>query len=311
MANRAGKEKEYVSMPINGKLLLLHQLKKGDVLLFLYGRKIDRYPTYNSFIKTGLENNELCFYAYDVQEHRWHPELVFKKYIDFQQFQLLPLEHEPISKLDSKLKLMYGHAKSKNNSLRLLIDFGRTIDSAKIDDIISYDKEIIKKSKEFSSICVTALDIDSLSYDKLSCILKLHDKIAFFTPQDVGMALTFSGVREVEEVPIELMSLESVESFVKKNLETIVLSILQERPLCGYDLIKTILNQYHVFLSQGTVYPLLYSLTQQGLLETRQETKAKVYSPTVEGGKIIQNKLEEFRRVHEFMLSSFEKRSKI
>ena len=37
-------------------------------------------------------------------------------------------------------------------------------------------------------------------------------------------------------------------------------------PMCGYDIIKTIFIEYKVFLSQGTVYPILYSLVEQGLL---------------------------------------------
>ncbi|MEW6070094.1 MAG: PadR family transcriptional regulator [Candidatus Thermoplasmatota archaeon] len=301
--------REYVSVPINAKTLLLQELKKGDVLLFLYQQGVDKYPAYNSFIKTGLENNQLCFYAYEAQEHKWHPEIVFKKYIDTQQLHLLPLESKrnPILQLESKLKLLYQRAKAKRNTLRALIDFGNTITSHNADDIISWERKMIEKSKKFSSIGVNAMNIDSLSHDKIGEVLKLHEKAAVFTPYEVGIMLNFSARRKFREIPVELVSLEPVEQFVKNNLENIVLFLLQEKPLCGYDIIKTISQRYHIFLSQGTVYPLLYSLTQQRLLVSKQELKAKVYYPTAEGIKIIQNRLNEFRKAHEYMLSLFGK----
>lgn len=302
MAKRA--VKEYVSMPVDAKLLLLHQLKNHDVLLFLYAQGVDKYPAYSSFIKTGLENNELCFYAYEAQEHKWHPEAVFKKYIDSQQLHLLPLESErnPVPKLESKLELLYERARAKKNSLRALIDFGAGISSNNAEQIISCEQKIVKKSKEFPFIGVTALSIGALEHDKMISMLSMHEKTAVFTPYEVGIALNFSARRKLKEVPVELVPLEPVEQFVKNNLENIVLFLLQEQPLCGYDLIKTISQRYHVFLSQGTVYPLLYSLTEQGLLEAKQEIKAKIYSPTEEGSKIIKSRLDEFRKAHEYML---------
>ncbi|MFA5772524.1 MAG: PadR family transcriptional regulator [Thermoplasmata archaeon] len=296
---------ECVSMPIDAKTILLQGLKKTDVLLFLYRNGVDRYPTYTSFIKAGLENNSYCFYAYDKQDHKWHPELVFKKYIDSQQFQPLPLEAEsdPIQTLDEGLKVFFDRAKANRNISRVLIDFGSTINTRNESNVISYMQEIIKKNKTLPYISINALDISSLSYDGISNVVKLHEKVAVFTPQDVGMMLNFSGQRKFKEVSIEPVSIERVEQFVKGNLEAIVLHILQDQNLCGYDVIKTISQRYNVFLSQGTLYPLLYLLAKQGLLEVKQETKAKVYSPTENGRKIIQDRISEFRKVQEYMLN--------
>jgi DNA-binding PadR family transcriptional regulator len=296
---------ECASMPIDAKTILLQGLKKSDVLLFLYQKGIDKYPTYTSFIKTGLENNNRCLYAYDTQDHKWHPEMVFKKYIDNQQLHLLPLKDESslIQTLDRGLKVFFDLAKANKDSSRILIDFGSTTGTRNESDIISYVLEIIKKNKVLPFIGVTALDIGTLSYAGIDNVIKLHEKVAIFTPQNTGMMLNFSGQRKLKEVSIEPISLERVEQFVKNNLEIIVLHLLQDQKLCGYDIIKTISQRYNVFLSQGTLYPLLYLLTKQGILEVKQDVKAKVYSPTENGRKIIQSKINEFRKIQEYMFN--------
>jgi hypothetical protein len=47
---------------------------------------------------------------------------------------------------------------------------------------------------------------------------------------------------------------------IKANKEIIILSIISKKSICGIDLIKEIFLEAHVFLSPGTVYPILYHL---------------------------------------------------
>lgn len=73
---------------------------------------------------------------------------------------------------------------------------------------------------------------------------------------------------------------EGNEKFAGRNLEAIVLSMLSEQPMCGYDVIKAIFQRHDVVVSQGRVYPILYSLERRGLLrcELRTNARIKVYS---------------------------------
>jgi len=96
-----------------------------------------------------------------------------------------------------------------------------------------------------------------------------------------------------------------LEKSIKSNLEIIVLSMLMECPMCGYDLIKDIFEKYNVFLSQGTVYPLLYSLKNDGLLQAqfaRGNTRTKIYSITEYGEDIVKGKINDFIQVEEYIL---------
>lgn len=72
---------------------------------------------------------------------------------------------------------------------------------------------------------------------------------------------------------------EDKEKHVLENLKEVVLSMLREQPMCGYDLIKAIYQRHDVVVSQGRVYPLLYSLEGRGVLrvELKGNTRTKLY----------------------------------
>ncbi|MDI6917929.1 MAG: PadR family transcriptional regulator, partial [Thermoplasmatales archaeon] len=117
---------------------------------------------------------------------------------------------------------------------------------------------------------------------------------------------TFSRIKPSKKTSFEMVSQETTETFVKNNLEIITLCLLSKKPLCGYDVIKTISQQFRCFLSQGTVYPLLYSLENKGILKVERNAKAKIYYLTEEGKKIVGRKIDEFKTAHQHMLGLIE-----
>lgn len=96
---------------------------------------------------------------------------------------------------------------------------------------------------------------------------------------------------------------ETDEKFVKQNLERIVLSLLEQQPLCGYDIIKIIFQRFNVPVSHGRVYPLLYSLEGRGVLksEIMKGTRIKVYSITERGSEFIKSRPDEFAEVRKHL----------
>lgn len=119
---------------------------------------------------------------------------------------------------------------------------------------------------------------------------------------------------EIIRVP-KVLELENpknanVENSVKSHLDIIVLSLLYERPMCGYDLIKEIFSKYSVLLSQGTIYPFLYSLKDKNIVNvgyTKGDMRTKIYSCTQEGKHIIERKINEFIEAEEYILSSIKR----
>lgn len=119
-------------------------------------------------------------------------------------------------------------------------------------------------------------------------------------------------VLEIE--PPKLNSHDIKENIIKSHLEIIVLSMLAEMSLSGYDLIKEIFARYNVFLSQGTVYSLLYCLKDEGIIRAefaKGDMRTKRYSATQEGEQIIEKRIDEFIKAEEYILNSIKKRRSI
>ena len=91
--------------------------------------------------------------------------------------------------------------------------------------------------------------------------------------------------------------------FVKGGATTVILSILSERPMHGYELIQTIrIRTEGIFdFSDGTVYPLLYTLRDKGYLDSSQESSPrgrarKIYRLTPSGRDKLAAQLHDWKQ---------------
>jgi DNA-binding PadR family transcriptional regulator len=97
---------------------------------------------------------------------------------------------------------------------------------------------------------------------------------------------------------------ESIDSYfavltmnIKANKELKILSLLSRKPMCGFDLIKEIYSETEVFLSQGTIYPILYLFEGKGILQSKHHTndmRTKIYYITPKGRELAQKNVEGF-----------------
>lgn len=88
-----------------------------------------------------------------------------------------------------------------------------------------------------------------------------------------------------------------IERIVRSNRDVFIMHSLLDKPMCGYDLIKEIFSRCDVFLSQGTVYPILYSLEEEGFLQaeySKGDMRSKMYSLTPRGREIAETDIENF-----------------
>ena len=63
------------------------------------------------------------------------------------------------------------------------------------------------------------------------------------------------------------------ERVVKNNLDLIILRLLRTRPQWGYEVNIAIRDRYRVYLSVGTLYPLLHSLEADGFIQGEWEAE--------------------------------------
>jgi len=77
------------------------------------------------------------------------------------------------------------------------------------------------------------------------------------------------------------------ERLVKANLDLIILRLLRSKPRWGYEINMAIRERFKVYLSAGTLYPLLHSLEDSGRIEGVWESEKgrgrRIYQITQSG----------------------------
>jgi DNA-binding PadR family transcriptional regulator len=93
------------------------------------------------------------------------------------------------------------------------------------------------------------------------------------------------------------------ERIIKNFMDIIILAELKTGPLSGYDVISFIHNKFHLLVSSGTVYSLLYSLERNGLIEGTWNERKRVYKLTDRGEKTIETILGANDKIKNFITS--------
>jgi len=81
------------------------------------------------------------------------------------------------------------------------------------------------------------------------------------------------------------------ERLVKANLDLIILRLLKAKPRWGYEINMAIRERFKVYLSAGTLYPLLHSLEDSGRIEGVWESEKgrgrRIYRITQSGLEFV------------------------
>ena len=93
------------------------------------------------------------------------------------------------------------------------------------------------------------------------------------------------------------------ERIIKNFLDIIILAELKNGPMSGYDVIAYIHNKFHLLVSSGTVYSLLYSLERNGLIQGTWNERKRVYKLTEKGEKTIKTILNANDKIRNFILN--------
>jgi DNA-binding PadR family transcriptional regulator len=73
-------------------------------------------------------------------------------------------------------------------------------------------------------------------------------------------------------------------------MDIVILKYLTNNQLTGgYDVIKYLHRKFHILLSSGTVYSILYSLERQNLIQGKMNNGKRVYKLTNQGEKVLAN----------------------
>jgi len=90
---------------------------------------------------------------------------------------------------------------------------------------------------------------------------------------------------------------------IKNFLDILVLAELRNGPLSGYDVIAFIHNKFHLLVSSGTVYSLLYSLERDSLITGVWNQRKRVYKLTEKGEETIKTIMSANDKIQYLMAS--------
>ena len=83
------------------------------------------------------------------------------------------------------------------------------------------------------------------------------------------------------------------------NLRILVLQVLQEQPMNGYEIIKTIKEKRGYAPDPASLYPSLQLLQDQGCVDMDEKENKRVYALTDEGKKYLKENSERIDRMSE------------
>jgi DNA-binding PadR family transcriptional regulator len=75
---------------------------------------------------------------------------------------------------------------------------------------------------------------------------------------------------------------------VKEFMDITILARLRDGPASGYDMISLIDKRFHILMSPGTVYSMLYSLERNELVEGTWTARKRIYKLADKGTKTIE-----------------------
>lgn len=85
--------------------------------------------------------------------------------------------------------------------------------------------------------------------------------------------------------------------YVRGLLDLLILSSLRKKEMSGYEVIGRVHKTVGTLLSPGTVYPVLNSMEQMGLMKGTMSGRKRLYCLTVKGESVYESLALEFSKI--------------
>lgn len=283
-------------------------------IIMLYEPDTGLYEIFRPVVKGSIEDHEICVLVCASATILSRLETVFRKEIADNRLCLMYIDKTnllcQIEQASHRLE-QFGRHMSDSPALRMIIDFSSLGASYTKEDIMSAIKRL--ETAQFSIRSIVAFDISALTGEMVKALAELSGSLVILMKNEHAMwMLTFRAVQlsdswsQTHASTIKAIPRDIMERVIKRNLETVILSILLEGPMCGYELIRTIYRRYNVFLSQGTIYPMLYTLKKSRVLEIvkSESSRSKVYGLSEQGKEEAISGMREFFDGYRYLLES-------
>ncbi len=266
-----------------GNIFLVYDFVENKHVLMIYESNADKFYLSKEFLEY-LKKNELeCVYIFSRELEKMNLSNFHEKIHEFNivKGKLRFIRWEDLENVYKKVEKL-----SKEKKIGILVDYGTFEKIKDKEAIVDFEKMIHEISDHTLSLVDAGVD-QMLAKD----LMKIHDRVLIQSEKKIKISFAPS----LREVDVDVVSSRSIEHSLKKNIDIVIAALLYKEPMCGFDIIKTLVRRYNVVLSQGTIYPLLYNLEKEGLLrsEISKNNKTKIYIPTEEGREKLRKMLVE------------------
>jgi len=238
-----------------------------DHTLYLYTSKVDKYEIQRAFL-VFMEKDERAIYV-----SREDPTSLNREFKSM-NVRLEIIKPEELRNLEN----------NGNSKVRIIVDAGSILDQEK-KEAEAREQYINKLGEKQALRCLCTYEVTRLDPDTIRQFAAYHNHLQLTTNDVTILSGNF--------IDKSRLSYDSIEEMVKDNLETIILALLQRKTMCGTEIMGTIHLEFNVLLSPGTIYPLLQSLKDRGLLTSSRNGKAITYAPARDAVLRIRNIIEE------------------
>ena len=254
--------------------------------LHLYSSDVNRYAIQAPFLAAAKESEAVVYVTNES------PASVMKEFegLGVKLSVIKPEELGELSPTERGIRIVVDAGSIDPDVLRKLRSKAREA-VAKYIEHTQREKYLAGQHKDCFIMCT--YDIGELNPDLVKQLVASHDKLVLMTSDTTMLA-----AESLDKVGI---TSESIQRFVKDDLEPIVLALMLRGPMCGTDIIKTIHGKFGVLLSPGTIYPLLHDLEKKGLLKCEYGVKTKTYKPVEGAEERIRAMLEEHVKASRFL----------
>ncbi len=282
---------EKPALPSAIENIVINKLDQSRHILFLYTSNEVSTDVFISLLQFGVDNGGSSLYLSTGFTNGKIKEK-FKAAIQPNSKCHVLFGYDDINHIKREISNIFR--KSPGENLHVVIDYEAT-SSLEDSDIIKIERMLSKiKNKQESISIISAFNTSSLTNKILSKLLKFHEQILVSSENSITTLMGGGDLIRGDEPTVNILPKEILDKLVKDNLRVSILSLLSRGDLSGYDIIKEIDKKFRVKLSPGTIYPLLYSLQGEGLIEVKTNTvsaKRKNYGPTKNGKKLIENEI--------------------
>jgi len=312
--------KGVISYNLN-KNILFDNFEFGNSFLLFYQEDTKTIRSvYNKFIQQFLKDESRVFYVGRKKDSS-KPDFGIRQ--DIKEFSFNLLDKLILNQIQKELNKCYKEVEEKGKSLLLIFDWGSL---TKYDDIsqeifLSFLRNILKRGqgvsppgwkrkfktvqKKYPILIINSFIPDKLDTDFLNELIALHKRVYLFQKND--SLLSFLGISPHQETIFPqkyTLPLEILEKLVKDNLEILCLVFLEKDSQSGYNILKNIANHFHCILSQGTLYPVLYSLEELGkIIASNGKGRERIYTLSQKGKEEIKNKKQQLLRGFQHLAS--------